>query len=373
MSEEHSLRPRRTTRRKAQEEKAALGWRAGKRTSKAAKRTKSAAKAEEVKGRVEAGAREAGRWLTVGAMGIGAAVAALLVLFLLVNGVNTFARWYVKRRAEEAQKTAQANRLKENVLFIGVQGNQAVGFLALRVDRNGGRVFGLAIPDGAFVEVPGQGFERIGNSYASGAKTSVAAVANYLSVPFERYVVIDADTYRNALKNQNVSQLMVAPSGTNLDQAEADQLRSFLGSVPSANVGLAPLPVRAVTIGQLTYYEPQRDQIADLLLSWWGVHLGSGPQPFRVIIYNGAGKPEVAGDAAEQLIKEGFKVPDTGNASNFNYAKTQIVMFRGTNEDAKKIHDLLGAGVITRQSTDQNIADAIVIIGKDYTPPPKGH
>lgn len=372
MSENGTPRPRRATRRKSEDEETRLGYRAGRRTSKLAKRTKAAAKADQVKDRVQAGAREAGRWLTVGAMGIGAAVAALLVLFLLVNGINSFARWYVKRRADDAQKAAQATRLKENVLFIGVQAKQAVGFLALRVDRGGGRVFGLAIPDGAFVEVPGQGFERIGDSYKSGAKTSMAAVANYLSVPFERYAVVDADTYRNALKNQNVSQLMAAPSETNLDQAEADQLRTFLAGVPSANVGLAPLPVRAVTIGNLTYFEPQRDQIADLLLSWWGVRLGSGQQPFRVIIYNGAGKPGIAGSAAETLIREGFKVVDTGNAGKFNYAKTQIIMFRGTDEDAKRIHDLLGAGVITRQATDQNIADAIIIIGKDYTPPPKG-
>ena len=50
----------------------------------------------------------------------------------------------------------------------------------------------------------------------------------------------------------------------------------------------------------------------------------------------------------------------------------QIIMFRGTDEDARKIHDTLGTGVISRQNTDQNITDAIVIIGKDYTPPPKG-
>ncbi len=44
--------------------------------------------------------------------------------------------------------------------MIGEENDKAVGFLAMRVDAAGKQVFGIAIPDGAFIEVPGQGFEK---------------------------------------------------------------------------------------------------------------------------------------------------------------------------------------------------------------------
>ena len=54
-------------------------------------------------------------------------------------------------------------------------------------------------------DVPGQGFERIGDSYKGGAAVSLAAVSNYLSVPFDYYVTVDDAAYKTMLKQQDVS------------------------------------------------------------------------------------------------------------------------------------------------------------------------
>jgi hypothetical protein len=372
MTEPETPKRSRSARKPAEADSRELGYRAGRRRSKVAKKTKSAAKVDRAKDSVRQGARTVRRWLMVGGLGAVALVVAALVMLLLITGVNSLARWYAKRNADEAARIAATEKLKENVLFIGVQGKQATGFLALRVDRKGGRVFGLAIPDGAFVEVPGQGFEKIGDSYKAGPRISMAAVANYLSVPFERYAVVSAETYSSALKKQSVGGLMANVSDTNLDPAERAELAKALAGVSSKNVGIAPLPVRPVSVGALLYYEPQRDQIADLLYSWWGVRFGQGKQPFRVILYNGAGAPGIAGVAAEQLIKAGFRVVDTGNADRFDYKTTQIVVYRGTDEDVRKLREVLGTGDVARKSPDQNITDAIIIIGKDFGTSGKG-
>lgn len=368
MSEE---RARRSDRHKKAEPEAAPapGYRSTRRTSPSAKKAK---RAEEV-GRVQAAFAAAAKRLGKGVATVLAALIALAlvaaVLFLSVNGVNAFARWYAKRQADAAAAEAAKQKVRGNLLVIAVQENAATGFLAMRVDDKTHRAFGIAIPDGAFVEVPGQGFEKIGDSLKAGPTVSLAAVSNYLGVPFENYVMIDDGAYKAMMKDQDVSGLVPAITGTNLTATQRDELSKTLAAVPGKNVGLAPLPVRSVAIGTMTYFEPQRDQIADLLYSWWGVKIDSTKQSPRVIIYNGAGQPGIAGEAAKQLIKAGFRVVSEGNADRFDYAATQIVLLRGDGGEAMRVRDILGTGDVVRKLTDEDITDLVVIIGRDYKPP----
>lgn len=362
-------RPRRYKRKQADPPQAPTGFRSTRRSSKAAKKAKRAEKAHRTKSAFATLVRRIGRGAATAVVVVVLGLLAAAIVWGLIVGVNAGARWYAKRQSDEQARVAALQRVRENLLVIGVNANQATGFLALRVDRKQSRVFGIAIPDGAFVEVPGQGYERIGDSYKAGADVSMSAVSNYLSVPFEYYVVVDDAVYRNMLTKQSVTGLMDAVTGTNLDTTASKELATILNGVSPKNVGLAPLPVRSITIGNQTYFEPQRDEIADLLLSWWGVHVGTGTQATRVIIYNGAGRPGIAGRAAQQLIKAGYRVVDTGNADKFAYAKTQIVLYRGSPQEAVRVKDILGVGEISSKPTDQDITDLIVVIGRDYTPP----
>lgn len=366
MSDEQQAR--RSDRHKKPEEDASpqTGYRATRRSGKVAKKVRRAEEAGRLRSAFAALARRVGRGL---AIAISVAVAVVLVAvgtFLVVNGINAGARWTAKRSAAATTGVQAKEKVRGNLLVIGVQDKEATGFLAMRVDDKTQRVFGIAIPDGAFVEVPGQGFERVGDSFKAGPDVSLSAVSNYLSVPFDYYVTVDDAVYKAMVKNQDVTQLMPAIISTNLTQAERDSLAATLKAVPGKNVGLAPLPVRSVTIGTVTYFEPQRDQIADLLYSWWGVKIGSVQQLPRVIVYNGAGTPGIAGVAARELIKAGLRVVDTGNADRFDYATTEIVLLRGDSKVAQRVRDILGTGQIVSKVTDQNITDLVVIVGRDF-------
>jgi hypothetical protein len=89
----------------------------------------------------------------------------------------------------------------------------------------------------------------------------------------------------------------------------------------------------------------------------------------RVIVYNGVGTPGLAGLAAQQLIKAGLRVVDSGNADNFNHRETIILVYHGTSADAVAVKTALGVGRAVIQSQSQGLADMIVIIGSDYRPP----
>ncbi|MDO8915676.1 MAG: LytR C-terminal domain-containing protein [Coriobacteriia bacterium] len=367
--------PKRTLPQEQQEEArpTKAGYRSSRRTSKGGKQLRRQAKAERVREEVGAttDAVTSGvvRVLKVGG---GALISVALVVGLVWGaaiGVNALARWNARRVALANAAKATSELGRENLLVIGVKDKEAVGLAALKAEREGERVLGIAIPDGAFVEVPGQGFESIGDSFHVGPDVSMDAVSNFLMVPFQRYVTVDADVYQRMLTQQDVAGLLDRTLETNLTAEESEDLKTFFTKVPTKDVWIVPMPVKAVTVGTERYFEPQRGEIADLVLQWWGVRVEQQKQALRVMLYNGVGTPGVAGKAAQQLIRLGVRVVDSKNADNFDYKQTKILLYHGTQADALRVKDALGVGQIAVESDVQDLADVIVIIGADYTPP----
>jgi hypothetical protein len=288
-------------------------------------------------------------------------------LFGLTLGVNALARWNAKRIA--ALNAAPSSPAEDNLLVIGVSDGVAVGFTALKAERSSKRVLGIAIPDGAFMEVPGQGFERVGASFVGGADVSKDAVSNYLGVPFRNYVVMDGAAYQAMLKGQTVNGIMSGVRSTDLNADQRSALTEYFATVNTKDVWIVPLPVKPVAVGDQRYFEPQRAQVADLLLQWWGVQPGQQKATPRVIVYNGVGTPGLAGLASQQLIRAGLRVVDSGNADDFKHQTTLILIYHGTQADAEAVKNAIGVGQILVQSAPQELTDMIVIIGSDYRPP----
>jgi hypothetical protein len=312
--------------------------------------------------------RRVGAVLYLAGTGLVLVALAAGVLVLAVSAINGVARWNAKRIANEANSPeAMVEKAKDNIVLIGVDDqDRAIGFLAVKVDGEQEQIYGIAVPDGAFIEVPGQGFQRIGDSFEGGADVSAAAITNFFTVPFTRYAVIPESSYQNTLTAQSLAGVLDGASQTNLTDEEAERFGAAFAAIPSGNVALVPLPVKPVNVGEQTYFEPQREEIADLLDTWWGVTLSEAEEFTRVIIYNGSGVPGIGGVAAQDLIRSGFRVVDTRNADNFDYETTRVVVQNGPVEAADEIVEVLGVGEITEQPADQQVADIIIIIGKDY-------
>lgn len=303
-------------------------------------------------------------WVVIGVVGL------IVVLIVMASAINGVARWNAKRLSASASSESEAaRRAKENILVIGADAtNTAVGFIAVRVDQKRGQVFGIAIPDGAFLEVPGQGFERMGESFASGPQVSLSAVSNFLGVPFQRYVVVPANEYQQAVKNQSVGRILSKQTASNLSESERTSLEQAIAKTEKENVAIVPLPVKPITLGNVTYFEPQRAQVADVVKSWWGVDLSAQQQATKVILYNGVGTPGVAGQAAQELIRAGYRVVDTKNADKFGYEQTLIVVQKGPVAAGERAAKVLGAGKVVNKPAENSVADMVIIVGKDYKP-----
>jgi hypothetical protein len=363
--------PRRSKREDAPE--APQGYRQTRRASKSAKsakRAESQHKMSTALGRTMKTGRDVGYYLAVT---LGAILVGILIFVLVATAVNGIVRWAARNSADKVgSRDDLESRAKENLLIIGEQNGRAVGFIAARVDSANKQIYGIAIPDGAFIEVPGQGFERVGESYSSGPDISLSAISNYLMVPFRSYIVVPSAVYADAMKKQSIAAIPAASTKTNLSSTDMANIKDQIAVIPAKNTAIVPLPVKPIKLGTQTYFEPQRTQVADLLKSWWGVDASKAAQATRVILYNGAGSPGIAGDAAQPLIRAGFRVVDTKNADNFNYQTTQIVVQRGSLDQGKAIAKVLGVGSVKQQPSDQDVADVIVIVGKDFKPPAGG-
>lgn len=349
---------------------ASTGYRQTKRKSRAAKSSKRAERTHRVVSAWDSAWRGFKNALYVIVQSLIALVAVAIVLLLVANVVNMIARWNAQRQLEHAASPeAQAERARENVLVIGVEGERAVGYLAMRVDDKGGQVFGIAIPDGAFIDIPGRGFERIGEAYTVGPDAALATVSNYFGVPFNSYIAVPQQTYKDAVAAMTVSGVPGASIDSNLTEGELSTLSKVLARIPRENVAIVPMPVKPIKLGEQTYFEPQRAEIADLLGLWWGIDAEQSEQVIRVIIYNGAGKPGIAGEAAQQLIRAGFRVVDTRNADNFDYKTTRVVVKRGEASRGDAVARALSVGEVFVEPSSADVTDVIVVIGKDYRPP----
>lgn len=140
--------------------------------------------------------------------------------------------------------------------------------------------------------------------------------------------------------------------------------QKFKNQMPS--VETATLPGTPRTIGGVSYYEPDIDNIhfiAQRLLN--PLPQEHGP---TVEVLNGNGSPGAAAKAAEKLSRLGFEIVYIGNAENFSNNKTSIVMHTsGMNATAKIIRETLRCGEIKEDSTCAK-SDFTIVLGKDFSP-----
>jgi hypothetical protein len=181
--------------------------------------------------------------------------------------------------------------------------------------------------------------------------------------------VVPEAAYTAALTAQTVAGLPASAVATNLSEDDIAKLEAGLARVAKKNVALVPMPVKPMKLGTQTYFEPQRNEVADLIKSWWGVDVGDAAQVTRVIVYNGAGIPGIAGLAAQQLIRSGYRVIDTKNADRFTYTRSEVIVKRGDASKGAAVVKLIGTGVVKVEPSDADVTDLIVIIGKDYKAP----
>jgi hypothetical protein len=90
-------------------------------------------------------------------------------------------------------------------------------------------------------------------------------------------------------------------------------------------------------------------------------------QSVKVEVLNGSGIPGNAQRVADQLRDHGYTITATGNADNFEYGGSKIIVRKGGMDGVQKLAQLLNCTNIREESpANTTSADVTVIVGKDY-------
>lgn len=157
-----------------------------------------------------------------------------------------------------------------------------------------------------------------------------------------------------------------------VSSTEVQALGKFLDRVSDADRGYALLPVDPKqSLEGEERYEPRTEEIQAMVNQRFaGARSSIGDvERVRLGILNGNGGVGVTEEVANILIPEGYRVVFTENADHFNYMETQIVFGRTPFEDvARDIQRKLGTGKLVFNRSPQDVADIIVVVGKDFPP-----
>lgn len=151
---------------------------------------------------------------------------------------------------------------------------------------------------------------------------------------------------------------------------QATDLVQVLASLQPAAVKAQTLPIKEVVVNLRVFYQPEKTAVDALIARVFPELAKSGKaNDIKVRVLNGVGDPGIASDLAKLLNDNSYRVVDTKNADNFDYAETQILIYsntaRATNA-AAKVKTLLGLGKTVVNSLPQDVADVTIIVGRDY-------
>jgi hypothetical protein len=154
----------------------------------------------------------------------------------------------------------------------------------------------------------------------------------------------------------------------------AELLVGMAGDARQENVLASTMPVVAIDAGSSEpAYRVDTVQVSTFVRANLLASLPASARVARkrVFVQNGVGTPGLAVTACDRLVKAGFAFAGSGNADRFNYQTSKVLV-----PDRSVASATLGADVakalgvpssdVESAPTSQNIADVIVILGKDY-------
>jgi anionic cell wall polymer biosynthesis LytR-Cps2A-Psr (LCP) family protein len=212
------------------------------------------------------------------------------------------------------------------------------------------------------------------------------------AVAFATYVSGNEDASANLLRLQSVLDGLLAalPAGaagiehlvstlgaganSTLGSGRLAQLLAdFKADVGSNKVLPTDLPVVKIDAGGQPLYRVDQGATTTFVQGNLASSLPASARVARqrVFVQNGVGTPGLVGTACEKLVAAGFLFAGSGNASSFGFV-TSKVLIQNTSSASLQLGQRvatalkLPAADIAVTTEAQNVADVIVILGKDY-------
>ena len=175
----------------------------------------------------------------------------------------------------------------------------------------------------------------------------------------------------------DVLDAVFADGAPMIDGIDADRVRALLELLArdqaEGTLEVRTLPVTPIGGGDESSYRLEEGRARELVDNQLADSIPRADTPGGrdLQILNGNGQPGIGQHAAERLTPAGFRVVLTGNADNFDYRETRILVYEDSPEQlavARQIQQLLGVGEIAISASPVAVVDVTIILGDDFAP-----
>lgn len=149
---------------------------------------------------------------------------------------------------------------------------------------------------------------------------------------------------------------------TTMNLKDLEALAKIARDVPQEKVQTETAPGVPERIGAASYYIIDQEKVAE---SVQRLLVPTGNVKARVEILNGAGTSGIATQVADKIKPQGYFVVSTGNAPNFDYEKTQVIVHNDKISEVE-LATLIGATDVKYDHNPSASSDITVIVGKEY-------
>jgi hypothetical protein len=151
--------------------------------------------------------------------------------------------------------------------------------------------------------------------------------------------------------------------------AQPATLRTALTALVSGTWQTRVLPVRSLgtTTEDGELYQVDAGELHDLVVATFPGRPAATSSRIRMQILNGTGAVGLAQQVSDRLVPAGVEIKLTGNAGRLDYAQTEIVFYRPSEQAAaQRVQKALGVGKLVLSRNPLDVVDVTVIVGKDF-------
>ncbi len=162
-------------------------------------------------------------------------------------------------------------------------------------------------------------------------------------------------------KIPQISEGMKGYVETNIKAQDAIALANLFRGVNQEKLRVETVQTKPAYIEGVSYLVPNVEEVQQKVKSLiYGKNSG-----VKVEVLNGNAMPGIAHEIAKDLELQGFEIVNVGNADNFDYEKTKIIVYsKGVNLD-NEFKKLFNDFEIVKEYRTQTNLDLIIILGKD--------
>ena len=164
-------------------------------------------------------------------------------------------------------------------------------------------------------------------------------------------------------KIPQISEGMKEYMETNIEAQDAIALANLFRGVNQEKFRVETVQSKPVYIEGISYLEPNVEEVQQRVKSL----IYSKNSGMKAEVLNGNAMAGIAHKIAKDLELQGFEIVNIGNADNFNYEQTKIIVYSKEVNLDNQFKELFKDFEIAKEYQDQANLDLVIILGKDMT------